>query len=297
MSSPIHHAKDLDAALMYAPPWARDRERAMPMKPIATAVERPQWGWLPEKRGDVFSGDRAMVELQRQLTLHPDRLPEPPPESASALWPFAVRLCAVTGIAALVAWGLVSLTGARKSGIETVEASVALPVPVSRVKVVHVDSALGTAPPAREASAAPNTAPPKSEIARVPSQQTEIPAGPPAQIETPAVPASQSTSQPTGPTLVLASDEIATLVRRGKDFLVNGDLASARLLLRRAAEAGSAEAALALGTTFDPLILARLGAIGAAPDIARARQWYQRAAELGSNDASQQLAKLAQTQQ
>ena len=89
------------------------------------------------------------------------------------------------------------------------------------------------------------------------------------------------------------SEEIATLIKRGKDLLDNGDLSAARLLLRRAAEAGSAEGALMLGSTFDPVVLQRLGAIGARPDLVKARQWYQRAAELGSSAASQQLADLA----
>jgi TPR repeat protein len=92
--------------------------------------------------------------------------------------------------------------------------------------------------------------------------------------------------------LSLESDEIAMLLKRGKDAFSTGDLAAARLLLRRAAEAGSAEAALALGATFDPLIIRRLGAIGAAPDAAQARQWYQKAVALGSPTASQPLAQL-----
>jgi len=82
------------------------------------------------------------------------------------------------------------------------------------------------------------------------------------------------------------------LVKRGNEFIANGDLAAARLLLQRGAEAGSAEAALALGATFDPVVMQRLGAIGTTPDIAQARQWYQRAAELGSSAASQRLAGL-----
>ena len=90
---------------------------------------------------------------------------------------------------------------------------------------------------------------------------------------------------------VLDADEIAALVKRGKDFVTNGDLVSARLLLRRAAEAGSAEAALALGETFDPLVFQRLHVIGIEPDAASAQKWYQRAAELGSAAASQRLAK------
>jgi hypothetical protein len=88
------------------------------------------------------------------------------------------------------------------------------------------------------------------------------------------------------------TDEIAALVKRGKDFAAHGDLISARLLLRRAVEAGdSAEAALALGETFDPLVFQRLGVIGIKPDAASARKWYERAAELGSPIASHNLAK------
>ena len=95
----------------------------------------------------------------------------------------------------------------------------------------------------------------------------------------------------------LEAEEIATLISRGTDSLKTGDLVSARLLLRRAAEAGSANAALMLGTTFDPLVIQQLGAIGVVPDVAQARQWYEKAVELGSDAASQRLAKLPQTGQ
>jgi TPR repeat protein len=95
--------------------------------------------------------------------------------------------------------------------------------------------------------------------------------------------------------LRLDSEEIDVLIKRGKDLLADGDVAAARLLFRRAAEAGSDEGAFTLGTTFDPVALRRLGAIGAAPDLAQARQWYRRAAELGSSAAKQQLAGLGDT--
>jgi TPR repeat protein len=90
----------------------------------------------------------------------------------------------------------------------------------------------------------------------------------------------------------LDSDEITTLIDRGSAFLKRGDLASARLLLRRAADAGSADAALMLGSTFDPAFIQQLGVIGIQPDVARARQWYEKAAELGSDTASLRLANL-----
>jgi len=93
--------------------------------------------------------------------------------------------------------------------------------------------------------------------------------------------------QSVGSSQVLDADEIAALVKRGNDFANHGDLISARLLLGRAAEAGSAEAALALGETFDPVVFQRLHVIGIEPDAASAQKWYQRAAELGSAAASQ----------
>jgi hypothetical protein len=93
----------------------------------------------------------------------------------------------------------------------------------------------------------------------------------------------------------LDPDEIAVLLSQGMDFFKSGDFASARLSLRRAAEAGNADAALELGSTYDPLVLRQLGAIGIAADIAQARRWYQKAIDLGSAAAIQRLATLAQT--
>ena len=49
----------------------------------------------------------------------------------------------------------------------------------------------------------------------------------------------------------LDAEELAALMKRAQEFLKTGDIASARLLLRRAADANSAPAALALGATFD----------------------------------------------
>ena len=92
----------------------------------------------------------------------------------------------------------------------------------------------------------------------------------------------------------LGADELEALLSRSSGFLKNGDFAAARILLRRAAESGSAEAALMLGKTFDPLYLKELGAIGIQPDVAQARQWYQKAMQLGSEVAAQRLAQLTQ---
>jgi hypothetical protein len=91
----------------------------------------------------------------------------------------------------------------------------------------------------------------------------------------------------------LAPEEAAALLRRGEDFFKSGDVPSARIALRRAAQSGNVQAALALGATFDPLLLAEHGVIGLAPDVAQARHWYQRAAALGSAEAARRLERLA----
>jgi len=87
--------------------------------------------------------------------------------------------------------------------------------------------------------------------------------------------------------------ELELLVKRGQEYLNIGDIVSARLLLRRAAAMGDAQAALMLGASFDPSVLVELGVLGFAPDVTQARAWYQQAQERGSAEASRRLARLA----
>ena len=88
---------------------------------------------------------------------------------------------------------------------------------------------------------------------------------------------------------MLDPEQLATLTDH---FLKNGDIASARLLLKRAANAGNAKAALELGMTFDPVFLNERGFLGTVPDVAQARAWYERAMELGAPEASRLLEGL-----
>jgi hypothetical protein len=87
-------------------------------------------------------------------------------------------------------------------------------------------------------------------------------------------------------------EEIAVLLKRGKDLIANGDLAAARLVLQRAADANDAEAALALGATHDPLVLRALKVYGFKADPVMARVWYEKASELGSAAAPRRLEML-----
>jgi hypothetical protein len=305
MSSPIDVSENVDPSLRYAPRWIRERTTAerslMPINaPHARARTVARIRIRPE-----FSGDRAMLDLQRRLALNPDLIPEPSSEDGSVVWPILGRLCAVTGLAAALAWGLVSLPAWKKApqmarpGASTTSAAVpAAPKSTNQVKLALVERPEAPAQPAEATASGP---PPAPQVAAAPANleptQPAVAADPPQPAPVPEQAAPlQSTAPPQQDehaALRLDDAEIAILIERGKDFLKNGDFASARLLLRRAADGGSADAAMALATTFDPVVLARLGAIGATPDIAKAREWYQRAVDLGSTTASQQLAKLA----
>jgi len=65
------------------------------------------------------------------------------------------------------------------------------------------------------------------------------------------------------------------------------------MVFQRAAEAGNAVAALALGASYDPTVLSSLGVRGVDADVAKARAWYQKAKEFGSAEASRRLDVLA----
>ena len=91
----------------------------------------------------------------------------------------------------------------------------------------------------------------------------------------------------------LSREEVLSLRRRGQDLLSVGDIASARLILTRLAEAGDADATLMLAGTFDATVLAGLHVVGIRPDPAKAHEWYMRAAELGSPEARLRLQQSA----
>jgi TPR repeat protein len=85
--------------------------------------------------------------------------------------------------------------------------------------------------------------------------------------------------------------ENAALMEKGQILMRSGDIASARLLFQRLANAGIADAALALAATYDPRYLAQHNLIGVAGDQTKAHNWYQRASELGSVEAGRILAR------
>jgi len=308
MSSPVHHPEGLDPALMYAPPWAREARQA-PVSPDAPPLQPLPRSWRSTDADDAcsgdpaFSGDVAVTRLQRQLARDPDMVPQPPRPVADhhTLMQMALRLCAAAVIAAAVAWAMIALPGMSLLSNDAEPAAVTVspiaitPSPQDETRAATaallIRHGLAKAAAAKEPPQPVASLPPAPAPAAVPTV-----AAPPVPVPQPAPPL-PDTANSGSDSLLLDRDEIDMLVRRGQELLANGDISSARLLLRRAAAAGNADAALALGETFDPQVIQRLGAVGAEPDAALARQWYQRASDLGSDAAAQQLAKLAQAPQ
>jgi hypothetical protein len=147
------------------------------------------------------------------------------------------------------------------------------------------ETLLASAPPNDVATSEPPAAtspqPAKVEPAR---PEIATPAASPA-------PTPNAAAEPL-PAMPLPQDETASLLKRGRELIAAGDIASARLLLTLVAETGNSEASFILAGTFDPTVLASLRAIGVQGDPTKARVWYARAAEQGSLEAKQRLQAL-----
>jgi hypothetical protein len=146
-------------------------------------------------------------------------------------------------------------------------------------------------PPAPPTPAPPAAAPPAATDAS--GAKTAL-----AAVRPNATPVEQPKARPAPEPVVrqLDRDELATLLERGEGYLQDGDIAAARVVLRRAADAGHAQAAMALAATYDPVALKEAGTLGVAADIATARVWYEKASQLGSAEAIRRLQRLAQQQ-
>jgi len=298
MSSPILDAKNLDPILKYAPPHVRDE---MPKMPPVTPIEWPL-GSHREENSRAFSGDREDLEVQPGLALAPS-MPEPPPPFTNNrdIWWSTLRIAGLIGVAAFIAWIVVSIPGAGLQHDQSQRMQASFVEPSISANMAGAVPLLTTTSPQPELSEGP------ASIAESASKRDRLESTEPASprlVEVPLInqmPAETAREQPrsaepTASDLItrqLDRDEVTSLLRRGEAFLKAGDVVSARLVFRRATEAGDARSALALAGTFDSGVLAKLGFAGFWADVAMARVWYQRAAEFGSAEAQQQLQQLA----
>jgi TPR repeat protein len=155
------------------------------------------------------------------------------------------------------------------------------PAPVVQLATASPAPAAEIAPEIAAAAAPTKIAPTRDDIA------IALRAAHQSQMET-----EQPAPAVAAPVRRLESDELAALMKRAKGLIDIGDIAPARLLLERAADAQEASAALLLAQTYDPAVLGTPDMRSITPDPAMAREWYQKAAKLGSLDAKQRLAQM-----
>jgi hypothetical protein len=164
------------------------------------------------------------------------------------------------------------------------EAAAAAPAVAAPANSKPTEMAYSSQPSREEIQAAYQSALKSGQVAAVAPV-----APPPPQQQQPVAPQQQSAAPAVRR---MDPDELAGLLRRAKSLLAVGDISAARLLLERAADAQEAEAALMLGTTYDPLVIGNRDMRSVTPDPAMARQWYQKAAALGSADARRRLSQI-----
>ncbi len=242
--------------------------------------EAPQLGDpapdLPRPRNlDVFPGDPTLRKLLHSPSLDPAMMPEPPaPDSVGIALGMIARLmvlgCAAAAVALLMVGAIPLPFKSSPVSESTATAAKAWTSDADRPAKAGVRVGEGQRTANLESAAAPTSAPTwvvASTTVRAPQAVVPDPR-------------------------MLEPDEVARLTRRGEDLLAQGDIAAARLMLVRAAEAQDARAAFALGATYDPAVLKQLGVVGFRPDVALARTWYEKAAQYGSSEAARRLPAL-----
>jgi hypothetical protein len=264
-------------------------QRTLPLPPAPQLNESEEW----PRRGTSFEGD--VRRLRSRAPLEPVAMAVPPVEeeraSAGVLVAKVISAIALASVAGLFAVGVLPLPFSVDSTASSQRAAVDAPVRQAPQQVAA--TTMPTAPPVAEVP--PTRSPEQAALVErfvALRQQAEQP-----QPSEPIVPQSVKAVRVVMPTTsqvrALDREEIAGLYDRSQALVEQGDIVSARLMLTRAAEAGDARSALALGTTYDPAVLKKLGVIGVASDAAQAQVWYSKAVELGSPDAALRLEKLA----
>jgi hypothetical protein len=237
-------------------------------------------------------------------------------QDRAVVWPRVFKAAIVAASAAAIAFGVLmvgnplALFADAKASLPNVSADQAgaaqtvIPQPATATRLANAGPT-----PVLPATAGVRAAPPAPRVTRddialalrsAQQNHGQMPPDPasPAAVAPLATAAPLAAAAPVMPAAApaparrLDADELATLMTRAKGMIAIGDIASARLLLERAAEAQEASAALLLAQTYDPAVLGTQDMRSITPDPAMARDWYQKAARLGSSDARQRLAQM-----
>jgi hypothetical protein len=224
----------------------------------------------PKTRRNLFEGDAAIIELRCRLaetrgSILPTLLaaPSPPAYGGSAFRTLAgyVSVVLVAATTASVG-GYVAghIRHAAKTDRLAPPGATAQPVPLIPV-VTHVTAPVVASEPA-----------------------------PLRAIAIDAAPARRAADLPLPPQHLWDG---AARMKLGTELMAAGDIAAARTMFERVAEAGDAAGAFALAETYDPAVLRAMPLRGGiTPDAGQARRWYEKARDLGSSAAPERLARL-----
>jgi type II secretory pathway predicted ATPase ExeA len=123
------------------------------------------------------------------------------------------------------------------------------------------------------------------ESSQAPKAVTET-THPVAKIELPPASPSTTAAKP------LETSLISSYMSSGDLLLARGDIVSARLFYLEAANAGSVVGMMAVGKTYDPIILNQLGTKGFRADPVKAAEWYLKAKKAGDSESIERLEEL-----
>ncbi|HML12622.1 MAG TPA: hypothetical protein VK456_04910 [Xanthobacteraceae bacterium] len=315
MSSPTDRIYQPGDPSPYAPRWVRNapQQRRAPLGSPLVPDEDEGDEANALRREDIGSGqapslaaaaplaheeDFMVDEFRVPRSLDPGIVPDPWAERGVRLRRY--RLLGMLGrlalagsaaaIVALLAVGKLSVpasTGATEQA-DAPSSGAHASAPASKPQDPPIVAEGPNEPPQQVALAEPSAPVPAPR----PAQALAPAAVPPAAA---AAPAALPPAEPvaSAPASELSPEDLAALLKRGQQLAASGDIAAARLTLRPAAEAHNAQAALALGATYDPIVLHSLGIFGVTPDVAQARSWYEKAKAYGSAEAPRRIELLA----
>ena len=250
----------------------------------------------PGPEGSRSRGEQMINGIRVPPSLAPERLRPPPMREGRHNLRAPMRVLVASVIAAPIAYyfsvGTFSSKNGHESGLATLAsrmvASAEFPIAKEKVSPGEAED-YNTMVSSRNKliAAAP---PPAQKVAPV-----AIEPPPPAQtiVPVPASPAPEQSAPAPKAMREMDPASIKLLLQQGEQLLASGDVIAARTVFQRAAEAGNAAAALALGSTFDPEVLIKMGARGVSGDLVKARIWYERAKAYGSAEAPRRLEALA----
>jgi hypothetical protein len=123
---------------------------------------------------------------------------------------------------------------------------------------------------------------PAFAVAAPPPEPQAQPADTNFRTQTIPAPATQQPAASRLTSLAAPQTEVEDLIREGNKRMREGDIIEARALYQKAVATGDAEAALAMGRSYDPIYFARIDKKNAEPDAAKAFDWYRKAMDAGA---------------